>query len=158
MAKTSAFGFTNTTANTHTVTPVKLGLLTNYSLEDGTEECEMSNKTAPVDVEELITHRAKKIPVVKTDLNIQYPSPVKSGVQYQAMIQDTLSTTDSSDPNFRVDEPIVAYLQIRHPRSGNITAAHVATVVTRLISSLYREDGSWRFDDLMRLAEHPVSD
>jgi hypothetical protein len=158
MAKTSSFGFTNVTENTNDITPFKLGLLTNYSAEDAPEQCEMNNKTTPIDVEELITYRAKKIPTVNTDLNIQYPSPVKSGVQYQVMIQDTLSTTDSSDPNFRVDEPIVAYLQVRHPRSGNITNAHVATVVTRLISSLFKEDGTWRFDDLMRLSERPVVD
>lgn len=159
MALVSSFGFTNATDSTHNVTPKLLGVTTNYSVvTDTADETVLNNKTAPIDKEEIVTYRTRSLPRVDTKLNNQYPSPVKGGIQYQVSIEDMLSTTDTVNTGFRVDEPIVAFLTIRHPRSGNITNAHVATVVTRLLSACVRSDGSWRFDDLMRSAERPTSD
>jgi hypothetical protein len=159
MSKVSAFGFTNTTAGGNTITPKALGLTSNYAVKSDTADTAvLNNKTAPIDVEEVITYRSRDIQMVNTSLNIQYPSPVKKGIQYQIVVEDTLSTTDTADADFRVDEPIVCQLTIRHPKSGNIGNAQVATVFERLISSLMKSDGTWRFDDLMRSAERPVVD
>lgn len=159
MAITSSFGFTNITQSTHDITPFVLGVTSNYSvITDDADETVLNNKTAPVDQEELVTYRSRLLNRVDSDLNNQYPSPVKGGIQYQVVIQDMLSTRDSANASFRMDEPIVAQLTIRHPRSGNITNTHVATVVQRLISACVRSDGTWRFDDLMRSAERPIVD
>jgi hypothetical protein len=159
MARTSTFGFTNVTDATSTITPKKLKLTSNYALVDAdANNAVLNNKTAPIDAEEVVTFRSRNIAQVNTDLNIQNPSKVSAGIQYQIQVEDTLVTTDSDDAAFRVDEPIVALLTIRHPRSGNITNSQVATVVNRLISCLVREDGTWRFDDLMRGAERPIAD
>lgn len=159
MAKVSQFGFTNTTDGTHTLTPKALGLTTNYALtgEDANNAI-LNNKTAPIDAEEIVTYRSRSIPSVNTDLNIQNPSKVKGGIQYQVQLEDVLVTTDSDDASFRVDEPIVALLTVRHPRSGNITEEHVATIFNRLVSCLMKSDGTWRFADLMRGAERPIAD
>lgn len=157
MAKTSSFGFTNTADGTTTVTRKNLGLLTNYAVtEDAADSAVLSNKTAPIDQGEIIGYKSRLIPNVRNDLNIQYPSPVTGGIQYVIEDQCLLSTVDSDDASFRVDEPIFAQLLIRHPRSGNITNAIVGTVVQRLISAAQRADGTWRFDDMMRSAERPV--
>jgi hypothetical protein len=159
MAKVSAFGFTNSTAGSNTLTPLALGLTSNYAVKaDTATEAVLNNKTAPIDVEEIISFRSRNISSVNNSLNIQYPSRVKKGVQYQVQIEDTLSTTDTVDPDFRLDEPIVMYLTVRHPKSGNIGNAQVGQVFLRLISSLMKTDGTWRFDDLMRSAERPVVD
>lgn len=159
MALTSEFKFTNTTDGSHTVTQKAIGITTNYaSIQEDSNTAVLNNKTAPIDAEEVVTYRSKNLPKVDTGLNIQYPSPVKTGIQYQIMVEDTLSTTDSADPSWRVDEPIIAQLTIRHPRSGNITNDIVGQVVTRLISAAMKADGTWRFDDLMRGAEKPVVD
>lgn len=159
MSKVSSFGFTNTTDSSNTITPKALGITSNYAVADQTaNEAILNNKTAPIDTEEKITYRSRSIQTVNNDLNIQYPSPIKGGIQYQVVVEDTLSTTDTVDTAFRVDEPIVAQLTIRHPKSGNITGDLVGVVVTRLLSALVKSDGSWRFDDLMRQAERPVVD
>jgi len=159
MSKTSQFGFTNTTAGSHDVTQVALGLTTNYAVStESADVAVLNNKTAPIDTEEIVTFRSRDIQQVNTNLNIQFPSPVRKGIQYQVMVEDTLSTTDSVDADFRVDEPIVAQLTIRHPKSGNITNALVGQVFTRLISAVMKSDGTWRFEDLMRQAERPVVD
>lgn len=159
MAKVSTFSFTNTTAGTNQVTPPALGLTTNYALAaEDANNAVLNNKTAPIDAEEIVTFRSRPIAQVNTDLNIQYPSPVKSGIQYQVQVEDVLTTTDTADASFRVDEPIVALLTIRHPKSGNINNAIIAQVMQRLIGCVLKADGTWRFDDLMRSAEKPVVD
>jgi hypothetical protein len=159
MAKVSTFSFTNTTAGSHDVTPPALGLTTNYALTaQDANNAVLNNKTAPIDAEEIVTYRSRPISTVNTDLNIRYPSPIKTGVQYQVQVEDVLTTTDDADASFRVDEPIVALLTIRHPKSGNISNAIVAQVVQRLLGCILRADGTWRFDDLMRSAEKPVVD
>jgi hypothetical protein len=159
MARVSAFGFTNNQDGTHAATPKALGLVTNYALtaEDANNAI-LNNKTAPMDAEELITFRSRGIAQINTDLNIQHPSPVKGGIQYQVQVEDILTTTDTDDASFRVDEPIVALLTIRHPKSGNIGNDQVATVIARLLGCIMKADGSWRFDDLMRGAERPIAE
>lgn len=159
MSKTSTFGYTNVTRSSHTVTPFLPGVTTNYAVTKETaDHAELSNKTCPIDLEELVSYRSKIVPQVNTNLNIQYPSKVKSGVQYVITEEAVMSTTDSDDATFRVDEPIVAFLTIRHPRSGNVTNSAVGEIVERLISHCKRADGTWRFDDLMRGAERPIAD
>lgn len=159
MALTSQFKFTNTIDGSHSVTQKAIGITTNYaSIQEDSNTAVLNNKTAPIDAEEIVTYRSKNLPKVDTGLNIQYPSPVKTGIQYQIMVEDTLSTTDSTDPSWRVDEPVIAQLTIRHPRSGNINNDIVGQVVTRLVSAAMKADGTWRFDDLMRGAEKPVTD
>jgi len=159
MSKSSAFLFTNNVESTHPVTPKVLGLTTNYAVTaDTANDAVLSNKTAPVDAEEIVSYRSRTVSQINTQLNIQNPAKVSGGIQYSINIEDTLVTTDSDDSSFRVDEPIVATLSIRHGKSGNITNAIVAQVVNRLISACLREDGTWRFDDLMRSAERPVAD
>jgi hypothetical protein len=156
MAKTSTFKYTNTTASANDVTAIALDVIGNYAVErDTARNAVLNNKTAPIDAQEVISYRSADIAEVRNSLNIQNPAKVGSGIQYSVQIEDTLVTEDSST-DFRVDEPIVATLSIRHGKSGNITNAIVAQVVTRLISACMRADGTWRFDDLMRSAERPV--
>jgi hypothetical protein len=159
MAKVSTFGYTNTTSGTHDVTPKLLGLTSNYSLsEDQADVVKLNNKTAPIDQEELISFRSRIGQRLATDLNIQYPSPVNNVIEYSVRVDEVLSTTDTDNPNFRVDEPIVCSIAFRHPKSGNIGKDQVAEVFVRAISALMKADGGWRFDDLMRSAERPVVD
>jgi hypothetical protein len=127
-------------------------------MQDSQDTVKLNNKTAPIDIEEIIAIRTRNVGGVATDANIQYPSKVKGGIEYSVRLDEVLSTTDSSDASFRVDEPIVCTVAFRHPKSGNITGAHIATVFERMISVLMKSDGTWRFDDLMRSSERPIVD
>jgi threonyl-tRNA synthetase len=159
MSKTSAFLFTNTTAESGSVTPKQLGLVTNYAVERNTaKRAQLNNKTAPLDAQEVVSYTSRDLATVNTSIPVLNPAKVKSGIMYTIEIEDILVTTDSDDASFRVDEPIVASLQIRHGKSGNITSDIVAQVVTRLISACRHNNGTWRFGDLMRSAECPVTD
>jgi hypothetical protein len=159
MAKVSAFTFTNKTASANTITPLALGLTSNYAVStEVANQAVLNNKTADIDAMELISYRTQSVKNVANNLDIRNPAKVTSGIQYGVQIEETLVTTDSDDATFRVDEPIVASLNIRHPKSGNIDNSVVAEVVLRLISTLMRANGTWRFDDLMRSAERPIAD
>lgn len=159
MAITSSFGFTNKTNSTHTVTPVDIKVNTNYALvEDEPTSCVLSNKTCPIDQGELVSYKSQTVNKVSTAQDVLYPPQVQTGVQYVVKVEELLSTTSSTDPAFRVDLPIVAYLTIRHTKNGQITDDIIAEVVNRLIGACRKTDGSWRFSDLMRSALHPESD
>lgn len=158
MATTSSFSFTNTTASSHSVTPIDLKLTSNYArTEDEADVCVLSNKTATLDQGELITYRSNELDKVSTSQTLQYPMPVRNGVQYVIKAEEILRTTDEAG-NILCDEPIVAYLTIRHQKSSHITNALVAQVVSRVLGACVREDGTFRFDDLMRSALVPIED
>jgi hypothetical protein len=156
MALSSEFKFTNTAAGTATITRTNLGLLDNYALaQDSGNEAVLVNKTAPIDALERVSYQTRNIQRVDTSLEIAHPDGAKA-IQYRILEEATLVTTDSTDSTFRVDSPITAQLIIRHPKAGFIGNDEVGTVVKRLLSACMREDGTWRFDDLMRSAERPV--
>lgn len=158
MALQSSFGFTNTTpSSTRVVNTYDLGLLDNYALTaDEPTECMLKNTTTPLDVEETVAFRCKNIDRVNTTLISQYPSKVRTGIQYQVQLEAMLSTTDSTNADFRVDEPIVAQITVRHQKSGNITAAHVEQLLGRAISALMKNSGAYRVNDMMRSALKPT--
>lgn len=158
MAKVSTFGFTNVTANTVKANPVDVKMVTNYArVEDEPTLTVLSNKTAPLDQGELVSYRANALAKVSSSQVIQNPAPVKNGIQYVIKVEDILRTTDDVTGNI-VDEPVIAYLTIRHQLSGNIKPAHVQTMVERCLGACMKSNGQWRFDDLMRSAIVPIAD
>lgn len=154
----SNFGFTNVTDSTKEVVTKKLSLSSLYATtEDESTRCVLSNVTCPIDQPEVITMTSSRIPVVNSTIPNYYPPKVVDGVTYAIKVEELLSLTDVDDPKFRVDLPIVAQLSIRHATNGEITEESVLTVITRLISALFKDDGTSRLPDLMRSALEPKS-
>lgn len=154
----SDFSYQNVADSSNTITPKAVGPATNYAkIVDEPETCVLSNKTCPLDQGELITYRVNDVKKVSTSQTVQNPSKVKDGVQYVAKVEEILRTTDT-DGEIVCDEPIVAYLTIRHQKSSHITSAIVAEVVERLLGAVVKADGTWRFDDMMRHAIVPTHD
>lgn len=150
------FGFTNVTAHTHTITPVELGITTNYGLtSDEPTEAVYTNLTCPVDQGELISYKRSKVNKVSTAQENLYPPKVQTGIQYVVKLETALSVTSSTDSSFREDLPIVAYLTIRHPQSANISDANIGVIAQRLLGATIRDDGTFRFNDLVRGALKP---
>lgn len=159
MAKTSRFSFTNTQDSANEITLKALGLVSNYAVSaDTANQAVLNNKTADIDAQELVSFRTLSVKEVANNLDIRNPAPVRSGVQYGVQLEEVYITEDTEDASFRVDEPIVLSINIRHPKSGNITESVVAEVFKRAISTFVKADGSWRFGDLMRSAERPIAD
>lgn len=159
MAMTTTFGFSNTTTSqSRSTTLCDPGVLENYALVlDEPTECRLINTTAPVDREEILSYRAKDMSKINTNLNIQNPSPVAGGIQYQVQLE-ALLTTEDAETGFRVDEPIVVQISVRHPKSGNITPYHVSEMIQRAISLMMVDSGAWRIKELMRSSLKPTTD
>jgi hypothetical protein len=159
MAMSTSFGFTNTTTAAHRSTTLcDPGVLENYALVlDEPTECRLINTTAPVDREEILSYRAKDMNKINTNLNIQNPSPVAGGIQYQVQLE-ALLTTEDAETGFRVDEPIVVQISVRHPKSGNITPFYVSEMIQRAISLMQVDSGQWRIKELMRSSLKPTAD
>lgn len=158
MSNTSSFSFSNTSAATFTITPVEIGEKSNYAeIADDPTKHVRSNATATLDQGELLTIGCQPIKKVATDQTIQHPYPVKEGVQYIVKLDEILRTVNSAG-DIVGDEPIVAYLVVRHQRSGQITNTLVDTVVKRLLGACYKSDGTPRWGDWMRSALEPTAD
>jgi hypothetical protein len=159
MAMATSFGFNNKAASsTRTTTLCDPGVLENYALVlDEPTECRLINTTAAVDREEILSYRAKDMNKINTNLNVQNPAPVAGGIQYQVQLEAILTTEDTTT-GFRVDEPIVVQISVRHPKSGNITPYHVSEMIQRAISLMQTDSGNWRIKELMRSSLKPTTD
>lgn len=154
----STYGFQNKTAAGFKVTPVAIGVVTNYAkTTDEPSVVVMNNKTCPLDQGELITYRCNEVEKVTTSQKIQNPARVRNGIQYVVKVEDILRTVDSNG-NIVCDEPVVAYITFRHQKSGNITSALVEECLTRLLGATYKADGTSRISDMMRSAIAPTTD
>jgi hypothetical protein len=156
---TSSFSFTNTSAMVGvTVAPVDLKPVTNYAkIEDEASTVALSNKTASLSQGEILSYGCQSIKTVSSKQKSVNPSKVSDGIQYQIRLDEMLRTVND-DSSVTIDEPIVMYLTVRHPLSSNITSSHIETVFKRLIGAAMREDGTFRFDDIMRSGLAPNED
>lgn len=155
---TSAFSFTNKTAG-QTVGTTAIGIASNYAkTSDEPTEATLTNKTASLDQGEVITYRCREINQVSTSQQVLYPARVLNGVEFGVRVDELLRTTDSSDA-IVCDEPIVATLTIKCPKSSNINNDIITTVVTRLLGACYDQTAKkYRWDDLMRSSLVPTQD
>lgn len=160
MAKTTTPGYTNVTASTYVLPIKKLGELSNYSIvEDEAGVTMLANVTSPVDQLERISIKAQTIPEVKVSQGISNPAPVKTGVQYSIKVEDIYSTTDDTDPTYRVDEPIVVTLTVKHNQSATFSSALVFETIGRAVSALMYDSGNKsRIAALQRLSTRPTAD
>lgn len=152
----SMTGTTNNTASAKTIAPIALGLQNNYAvIIDDPKECVLNSLATPQDQEEKISYKFQPQDSISATVEVQNPSRVKKGVQYVVKIENVLKTTDSVDATYRVDEPLVAYLVIRHCKSANVTPDTISNLVLRLLGACRDDSGNWIFGNLMRSAINP---
>ena len=158
MPLTPSWPYTNKTASTHTITPVSIKPVTNYGPVVNTSDTySAQNRTCPAGWGERITYTCKAIKKVNSLMVNYNPGKVPDGVQYGVRVDEARRLTDDNG-YVAYDEPIVMYLTVRHPLDGNIDNAVVTEVFNRLIGALQRDDGTYRFDDLMQSALMPTTD
>lgn len=155
---TSSFSFTNTTEGA-SVNTIALGITQNYAkTSDEPTEATMSNKTAALDQGEIVTFRCREIAQVSTVQQVLYPARVLNGVEFGIRVDELLRTT-AEDNSIVCDEPIVATLTIKCPKSSNIKSSTIDAVVSRLLGAAYDQTAKkFRWDDLMRSSLVPTQD
>lgn len=117
-------------------------------------EVVLTNLTTPLDRPETIRIATSDIKDIysSTDIDPSVYAPSKRGVSILAQITDTLSVTDDTDADFRVDLPVSAHLVIKVPANEYMSAEKVEALVARLTSTLYESGSSetTRLDGLLR--------
>jgi hypothetical protein len=160
-----AFSFTNTTASGETINPTALDVVTNYAkTEDEPTKAQVSNTTASMEQPEVITYRSDRVDKLSAGIPVRNPGPSRDGVQYTVKLETIWRDTSGAVP---IDEPISAWLTVKHPVSDTWDNQKVALIVNRLISACLKGQSSsssgsvpssdWRFEDLMRSALMPTS-
>lgn len=148
---TTSFGFTNSDLQTKVlVKPTNLKPITNYGkIEDEADIAKYSNKTC-LGQREILSYGAKPLTKITADSSLKWINRPKteSASQYVVKVEELLRTTDDNGAIIQ-DDCIVGYIVLKHNDSPYITAAHLDTVVNRLVGALQKEDGTSRISDLM---------
>ncbi|DAD50206.1 TPA_asm: coat protein [ssRNA phage Gerhypos.4_51] len=103
------------------------------------KEVVLTNITSPIDRPENIRLAYTEVANIYNGTGIE-PSlfaPSKRGVSILAQITNTQSVTDSTDAEFRTDQPMSAHLVIKAASSEYVTSEQVEALVGRLLSSLF---------------------
>lgn len=144
MAKVKSTGYTDTPISGVSSLTFPRGIL-NFEKDfrvksnDAGKEVVLTNITSPVD-------RPEKIRIAYTDVANVYSgsgieasvsAPTKRGVSILAQVTETITVTDSVDPEYRVDLPVSYHMVIKVPASEHISAADIQTGLGRLLSSLF---------------------
>lgn len=162
MAKSSSFTYTNKAETAAKIKLVKVNEQTDYGVtSDEPTACSMTNITAPMGQEEIITNFCTPISKVNSKLTVAHPSPVSAGIQYGVRVDSTLVTVDDSDATYEVDEPIVVQISVRHQRSTNFNSTLVTEAVNRAVSAFYGDLFDATQDhvaSLMKSALQPMAD
>jgi hypothetical protein len=159
MAITKSYGYGTDAASTTTVTASSVLPVTGFALvEDEPTSCSLINDSSALDVGEKLSYQCQTIGNVTSGLDNVYPPAVKTGVQYQVKLDEQIALTDSGNPSYKEVLPVVAYINIRHPKNGNISSSDIDTIFKRLVGACLKSDGTTRFSDLMKSALRPTTD
>lgn len=145
MSITNSFGYVDTTlagAATPTFAPIPV-INWNSDFSTKTEsagEIVLVNTTTPYDQNEKIRFGFSEISDVykNSDLGIDQQSTSKAGVNILVQITENVKVTDSAIAGALAYLPLSAHLVLKVPKSAYIDDAMVATLIKRLIGSLYK--------------------
>lgn len=136
--------YTGDTASTQThFDPVKI-VASDYAIvQDEAGVTEYTNMTTDLGADEVISRRVarKNGPKADTKVKITYPAP--STVPYvnaNVRLDVVLSETDSSDPSFRYDYPIVGNLSLYVPATAGVDDTLCRTICERMIGMMVEPD------------------
>lgn len=155
---TKTWPFSNSTESTHTVTPIELGLCTNYAVDNDTDNnCTLRNKRCTgFGSGETIQIFGSDVAKLDVKVPVQNPDLAAGYHRFATRVDTVLRSTDANGNV--TDIPIVAQLIVSHQKSDLIDANDLAVVATRAISAARRADGTWRFDDYGLGAYKPYVD
>lgn len=153
MSKSVSFGYTDTTIPDVTSLDLSRGLVNfgadfRVKAEKGNEVI-LTNITSPLDRPEKFRIAWSVVDNIYNGTGISEANQAQSvrGVNLLVQLTEIASITDSVDASYRVDVPLSYHVVIKVPAIEEITEAHVAAGLGRLVSGLF-ETGSETNDRL----------
>lgn len=163
MAKTTSFGYTDTTdgGTTRTFTRANLNWPADFvATEKSDKKFQGANKTSPIDQLETVRVQASEIADVYkgTSIDPSVYAASRKGLSVVAQVNDILRVTDSVDTTYQVDLPISCHMVIKVPQNSMITADNVMAVVGRALACCFDSNQitSGRISNLLRGAMTPT--
>lgn len=158
MAQAINTGYTDTAISGVTSLALPRGLI-NFAKDfrvqkSGVADVTLVNLTSPIDRAEKFRFALSDIANIYTNTGID-PSVWGANKQGQSLLvqlSEVISVTDSVDPSYRVDLPIVCNITLKTPKSSLISADQLITFVGRAVSGLF-DTGSTGTSGIVRL-EH----
>lgn len=145
-----SWGFSNTTASSYDVTPVAIGLSTNYAkVEDIPGRVVFKNLTSPIDQAEAIIftcNELNKINQVEKNLN---PPKTSGGRLVSVKVEAKDRLTSSTDDTFVTDLPASVAIQFRFSRNSAINASDMEMLLKRALGAIQNSDGTLALNKLM---------
>lgn len=149
-AISGSWGYTNTTASTHTLTPVAVDLATNYAkTEDSPGRVVFKNITSPIDQVECIIITSNDLNKISQEEKNLYPPKVQGGRLVSVKAEAKKRLTSTTDDSFIVDYPASCAIQFRFSRNSSISASDMETLLKRALGSIQNSDGTFAIDKLM---------
>lgn len=104
----------------------------------------LTNLTSPLDRPEHIRVSVQNVSNIysNTDIDSSVYAPSKRGVSLLAQLTETISVTDDSDPDYRVDLPVSFHFVAKVPVNENIDATVIEEGFARLLSTLYETNST----------------
>lgn len=145
--KTVNFGYTDTPISGVTSLEFERGLV-NFGADfrvktENKSELILTNITSPIDRPEKfrIAHTVVDNIYNGTGISESVQLPSLRGVNVLVQLTEVVSITDDTHPEYRKDAPLSFHVVIKSPAIEQITEAHIATGLGRLVSGLF-ETGS----------------
>lgn len=104
----------------------------------------ITNLTSPVGFPELFRTGTTIHPNVykNTGIDPNFYPPSRQGVSVLSGITEVWTVTETTDPTFKIALPVSAHIVIKTPQSEYISSSDIETLVIRLLSTLYTENGA----------------
>lgn len=157
MSKVINNGFTDTAISGVTSLSFPRGLVNFKSdfrvQKNATDDVTLTNITSPVDRQEKFRFASSEIKNIYANSGID-PSVWAASTKGSSLlisVSETVSVTDSVDPNFRVDLPVTCNVTIKTPNSDLITPEFMLSLLGRAVSGAF-ETGSLTTDGIKRLS------
>jgi hypothetical protein len=164
MAITGSWGWTNDDPATHSLTPVLIDTVHDYTNVDKigdksvpTGTFALSNISTPNDGNEYIIYKVRDIPEVKLAAGVQHPARVKLGREINIRLEAVKRLKSDVDDSFIVDLPGEIDVTVRLPLNENVSDADAEILFARLVGATFESDDSGvsRFAKLLKGKVNP---
>lgn len=136
-----------------------LHLTSDYGIKvNEPNEVQLTNRTTPIDQEEIITFQATTTKKIPLKVRPSYYQATGDNLMYGVRVDNVLRVTSDQNDSVVEDLPIVCNLTIKHPRNRQIREIDVLQCMSRLFSACFKDDGTSRIPDLMKSSLEPAED
>lgn len=143
MARVISYGYTDTPISGVSSLTLSRGLI-NFGKDfrvqkNGITDVTLTNLTSPIDQPEKFRFAISDIANIYTNTGID-PSVWGANKQGQSVLiqlSEVISVTDSTDPSYRVDLPVVCNITLKTPKSSLITSDYLLTLLGRAVSGAF---------------------